>query len=150
VSWGDESHEHMPDADRLRSLLVGKTVLTATMSDEPPDKYDVGPTGTIALSDGTVLKVWGNDGGCACDAGCYPLSEVNVTNGIVTNVEVEERPDGDFTDDCPECGKGWGCEHRGYYRIYVVTPDERSLLASFDGSDGNGYYGTGWWLQVAS
>lgn len=146
-----DDNEHMPDEDRLRALLVGRSVTSAEVTDEKPEPYSAGPTGTLTLDDGTTLKVWGNDGGCACDAGCYPLSALNAPGGVITNVEVEAKPDEGYT--CPECkaeGRDWwdDCPHRGWYRVFVVTADERTLLASFDGSDGNGYYGTGWWLRV--
>lgn len=140
--------EHMPDEDRLRSILVGRRVVGAEVSeDSPPDAYSSGPTGTLTLDDGTVLKVWGNDGGCACTAGRYPLADLNTCDAAIMNVEVEEAPDDDYgTCDCGE----YGCEHVGFYRVFVLSfPNaERTLLASFEGSDGNGYYGTGWWLSV--
>ena len=146
-----ESSEETPTADRLRELLIGKSIVSATVTDENPDPYMQGPTGTLMLSDGTLLKVWGNDGGCACSAGCYPLAMLNAPDGVITNVEVDEKPDDDYT--CPECkaeGKTWAdeCPHRGWYRVYVVAEDKRLTLASFEGSDGNGYYGTGWWMRV--
>lgn len=146
-----DDSEETPTADRLRELLVGKSITSATVVDEKPEPYTQGPTGVLTLSDGTVLKVWGNDGGCACDAGCYPLTMLDAPDGIITNVEVDAKPDEDYT--CPECkaeGRNWDydCTHRGWYRVYVVAEDKRHPLASFEGSDGNGYYGTGWWMRV--
>lgn len=140
--------EHMPDAERLRALLYGRKVVKAEIRDESPESWTVGPTGYLTLDDGTVLKVWGNDGGCACSAGCYPLTVLNTWDNAITNIEVEERPDGEG-GPCHTCGKSYCYEHyeEGSYRIYVVAED-RHLLASFEGSDGNGYYGTGWWLTV--
>lgn len=144
--------EYMPNEDRLRELLAGRKVVSAVISDESPERYESGPTGTLTMDDGTVLKVWGNDGGCACSAGCYPLAHLNEVEGVITNVEVEECPDSEYNDEpCPTCGakRCWG--HRGWYRIFVVTEATgRSLLASFEGTDGNGYYGTGWWLRVSA
>lgn len=131
--------EHMPDEDRLRALLFGKTVVLAEIVDEPPESYTSGPYGRLTLSDGTVLEVWGNEGGCSCSAGDYPLTELNACDNAITNVEIEAHPTGDDHNDYTE----------GFFRIFVVAEDRR-LLASFDGSDGNGYYGTGWWLRVAS
>lgn len=146
--------EHMPDEDRLRALLFGRRVVSVEMREErPPDSYygyHTWPVGTLTLDDGSVLKVWGNEGRCACSAGDYPLTELNAVDNAITNVEVEERPDGDDVP-CRTCGKDWcyGDDHErgGWYRIFVVAED-RHLLASFEGSDGNGYYGTGWWLTV--
>ena len=141
--------EHMPSEDRLRELLVGKSVVSAEIRNESPERYSSGPTGYLTLSDGAVLKVWGNDGGCACSAGCYPLTALNGCENVITNVEVEEHPDGDDAK-CKTCGKSWCYEHdnQGYYRIFVYAEDKRLPLASFEGSDGNGYYGSGWWLTV--
>ena len=144
--------EEMPSEDRLRDLLVGRTVVSAEVADtRPPDGYSTGPTGTLMLSDGATLKVWGNDGGCACDAGCYPLAHLASAEGVITNVEVEENPADDTLRACRICGgRTWECIHPdGWYRVFVVTEAAgRSLVASFEGSDGNGYYGTGWWLMV--
>ena len=144
--------EGIPSAERLRELLVGRSIVSAAVVDEKPEPYTAGPTGTLTLSDGTVLKVWGNEGCCGCSAGWYELSALNAPGGVITNVEVDEKPDEDY-GTCPECkaeGRGWDydCPHRGWYRVFVVTADERTMLASFEGSDGNGYYGTGWWLRV--
>lgn len=139
--------EHMPDEIRLRELLVGKKIVSAVIRNEMPEPYTSGPFGLLTLSDGLVLKVWGNDGGCSCDAGCYPLETLNGCDNMITNVEVEERAD-DESHPCPDCGKKY-CEHGGWYRIFVYADNEKINLASFEGSDGNGYYGTGWWLTVA-
>lgn len=38
--------------------------------------------------------------------------------------------------------------HEGHYRIFVFTENQRINLMQFDGTDGNGYYGTGFWLLV--
>lgn len=137
--------EHMPDEARLRELLVGKKVVNAEIRDVSPESYAYGPTGFLTLSDGTVLRVWGNTGGCSCGAGDYSLTRLNGCDNAITNVKVEERPDGD--DKCPDCGE-WSCDHNGWYRIFVFAEDKGVELASFEGSDGNGYYGTGWWLSV--
>lgn len=141
--------EHMPDEQRLRALLVGRKVERVDVSQEAPEQYSSGPTGYLHLSDGTVLKVWGNDGGCACTAGCYPLTRLDAVDNVITNVEIEAQPDSDDGDPCRVCGEKWCYEHAGWYRVYVFTGHDRTALASFEGTDGNGYYGTGWWLSVA-
>jgi len=127
----------MPSKDRLKELLVGKKIVEARMEDVPPEDYGAGPTGFLTLSDGMKLKVWGNDGGCACNAGCYPLSALNRVDNVITNVEVIENPHGDNDDD-----------YLGFYRIFVYAEHELIQLASFDGTDGNGYYGTGYYIEV--
>lgn len=141
--------EQQPTVERMKELLVGKTIVEVKLVEESPYPHTQGPTGILTLSDGTTLKLWGNDGGCACDAGCYPLKELNPVSGIITNVEIEDAPDDDGAL-CPICNKKYCTdeEHGGYYKIFVVTTDERVTLASFVGSDGSGYYGTGWWMYV--
>lgn len=139
--------EDLPTEERLKELLVGKSIVSGYVTNENPIKHEAGPSGRLILNDGTILIVWGNDGGCACDAGCYPLAQLASSTNMITNVEVEAKPD--FDNDCEECKTyDRDCPHRGFYRIFVVANDERVQLASFEGSDGNGYYGTGWWLAV--
>lgn len=150
------AEEHCPTEERLAELLVGRSVTMTRVVEESPEPYTAGPTGYLTLDDGKVLKVWGNDGGCACSAGCYPLSELHTVPNVITNVELDEDPAGDDRP-CRSCGStSWQCDCRydeknyyeGHYRIFVFAEDRRHMLASFDGTDGNGYYGSGWWLQV--
>lgn len=153
-----ETAEHMPSEDRLRELLVGRKVVEARIDDEPsPDRWDDrGPVGHLTLSDGTKLQVWGNDGGCACSDGCYPLAHLAAVDNVITNVEVEEWRDGDCREGpaCRTCDAKYYCdedghENAGYFRVFVYADNERINLASFEGTDGSGDYGTGWWLNVA-
>ncbi|GAA2237456.1 hypothetical protein GCM10010401_07030 [Rarobacter faecitabidus] len=113
------------DQSEIGNLLIGKSV-TKVADDH------------LLLSDGTLVKLVGNDGGCACSAGCYDLTELNGTENVITNVEFEDKPGSDYADD-------W---HDGYYKIFVLAGDQRINLATFEGSDGNGYYGTGYWILV--
>jgi len=138
MSWNDD--ELMPDTDRLRTLLVGKKITNAEMVDGlPEDAWGLAPTGVLTLDDGTVLELFGHDGGCACNSGCYELTELvgdGIPDNVITDVQLDESPSGDDQ------------EGDGYYRIFVYTANQEILLASFDGTDGNGYYGTGWYLRV--
>ena len=34
------------------------------------------------------------------------------------------------------------------YKIFVLAQDQRFALAEFEGDDGSGYYGTGFWFKV--
>lgn len=141
--------EETPSVERMRELLVGKSITKVELIEQMPKPWWDEPYGLITLSDGMVLKIWGNTGGCACGAGDYPLTELNPIEGVITNVEIETVPDEDF-GVCPVCKEKYCATkgHRGYYRIFVVAEDKRLTLASFEGTDGNGYYGTGWWLLV--
>lgn len=103
----------------------------------------------LLLDDGTVIKAIGHEGGCICGAGDYDLSVLNGVDNIITRVEFDYAPAGD--GEYPEHGKHpddpedkW----TGYYRIFVYADNEQVNLMQFDGSDGNGYYGTGFELLV--
>jgi len=92
----------------------------------------------LLLDNGTLLKLVGNDGGCACSAGCYDLTSLNGVENVITSVEFDDDPD---SDDMPY-------DHKGAYRIFVFAGERRINLATFEGSDGNGYYGTGYHIMV--
>lgn len=124
------------DRDVITKLLLGKKVVKADREH-------------LLLDDGTTIKAIGHDGGCACNAGCYDLSVLNGVDNIITRVEYDYRPagDGDKVEgsghpDDPED------EWSGYYRVFVYADNQRINLMQFDGTDGNGYYGTGFELLV--
>ena len=111
------------DVAKIRAVLVGHKV------EKVAEDH-------LMLDDGTVLRLEGNDGGCCCGAGDYFLKELNGCDNVITNVEVEAKPGGE------EYGT-----YEGVYKIFVFAEDKR-LLASFEGSDGNGYYSTGFNIAV--
>lgn len=131
---GDET-----DVETLRKLLIGRSVVSVHLGGDGLPKYGYAyPEGSVTLDDGTVLLLAGNTGGCICGAGDYELRRLNdmPINGI-TNVEVTEET---FGDDRYEPDR--------VYRIFVLAQDQRFELAAFEGNDGNGYYGTGFWFTV--
>lgn len=117
------------DYSDIRALLVGRTV---TKIDK--DK--------LRLDDGRVLKLKGNEGGCSCNAGDYDLVELNGIDNIITHVEFVDHPSGDYYDE--ECDS----EDCGTYKIFVYAENKKINLATFEGTDGNGYYGTGYSIEV--
>lgn len=125
---------HTPNVDELRELLLWHKIVKAEIRDETPED-GMPPVGYLTLDNGTRLKVWGNDGGCACSNGCYSLTELNTVDNAITAVEVLEDP-------------ATYNEGAGIYAVFVLAEDRRIKVAEFSGDDGNGYYGTGWWLEV--
>lgn len=111
------------DHTQVEELLMGRTV-TVT-----------GPH-SLRLDNGTELELPDTDGGCGCSAGCYDLTVLNRVDNIITKVEFVNSPDDDYTDG------------QGIYQIFVLAGDERINLATWEGSDGNGYYGTGYSIIV--
>ena len=118
------------EEDKLREVLVGRKIVNAERKGD--GEFD----GTLTLDDGTVLELEGNDGGCACSAGCYYLTNVAKVDNIITNVTI-------YQDPAEDDGEG-----AGVYEIYVIADNEQVNVARFEGDDGNGYYGTGFSIRV--
>lgn len=139
----DSSHDH-EDVDALRAALVGRSVVAVRLTPDATETVgEWGPTlqGEVYLDDGQVLKLAGNGPECACSAGEYDLTRLNdmPINGI-TDVQVEV--------DSSRVDPKWG-EGPQVYQLFVLAQDDRIELAAFEGDDGNGYYGTGFWFSVA-
>jgi hypothetical protein len=111
------------DEQDITALLMGHSVTVA------------GDSGLL-LDDGTLLEIIPNQGGCVCSSGDYDLTELNGVENVITRVDFETTN----TDD-------WGGTS---YRIFVYAGDARVNLMSVDGSDGNGYYGTGYEIRAKS
>ena len=107
------------DEKELKDLLVGHKVTQVVDA-------------TLTLDDGTSLYFEANEGCGGCGSCCYTLNELNKVDNIITNVEITTADEGYDT----------------YYRIYVYA-EQPQLLAEFEGSDGNGFYGTGFTITVS-
>lgn len=111
------------DAEAITALLVGRKITKVSDTE-------------LLLDNGTALRLEGHEGGCSCGAGDYELTELNGCDNIITSVELVNSPDSDYD------------EGDGTYRIFVIADNQRINLATFTGSDGNGYYGTGYYIHV--
>lgn len=111
------------DAAEIAALLIGHSVVK--VSDD-----------TLILDDGRRLTFVGHEGGCSCGSGDYELTELNGVDNIITEVTLAELAESD------------DLEGRGHYKIFVFADNQRINLATFEGYDGNGYYGTGYSIQV--
>ena len=116
------------DKKEIRNLLLGRKV-------ERVDNEH------LLLDDGTVIKAIGREGGCVCCAGDYELWVLNGVDNVITAVEFDYAPG-------IEGRSNWPDDHEGYYRIFVYADNQKINLMQFDGSDGNGYYGTGFEILV--
>jgi hypothetical protein len=117
-----ENQFYNPNAADLSEVLVGRKVVRAESGDftTTHDRRTETYEGRLLLDDGTTLLARGNTGGCICGAGDYPLESLSTVDNVITKVEVEANPGGDMYD-----------EYIGSYRIF-----------------GNGYYGTGFEIEV--
>lgn len=115
-------------------LLVGHRIVKAEMN--LPGDYGRNDNGKLTLDDGTEIAVIPNIG-CLCGSGDYYITRLATTENIITAIRIVDDPAGDGTD-----GTG--------YAIYVITGNDEINVLQIDGDDGNGYYGTGYWLEINS
>ena len=132
------------DETEIAELLVGRRIVAAEKGNFViPGRSaweDDNAEGKLVLDDGTVLYLAGNVGGCSCGAGDYQLEKLATVDNIITSARVESNPGGDdYLNDSYDDGA---------YRIFVVADAVEINVAEFVGSDGNGYYGTGFELHV--
>ena len=90
---------------------------------------------TLYLDNGVELEVLSNEGCGGCSSGWYSITELNECDNVITNVEFECSDIDDEYDDTS-------------YRIFVYAEDKRIKILQVDGTDGNGYYGTGYSIRV--
>ena len=115
---------YIPDDERMvKKLLVGHSV----------KKVD---ENILQLDNGIKLRFIGNDG-CSCGAGEYDITELNECDNIITNVEFIDEKIGN---------KDWEDSHS--YKLFVYSENKKIKLVQCDGDDGNGYYGTGYHIDV--
>lgn len=90
---------------------------------------------TLYLDNGTTLEVVGNVGCGGCASGNYDVTELNECDNVITNVEFV----------CDDDDSEWGDTS---YKIFVYAENKKIKIIQVDGTDGNGYYGTGYSIIV--
>lgn len=145
-------HLDHTDHEAIEALLMGRRIVSAEMGNAtiPDAQYSWYCTaeGVLTLDDGTHVYVKGNEG-CACSAGDYPLTHLASVDNVITAVRFDDHPGGDEYYRADTDAEGDSYE--GWYRIFVVADAVEVNVVSFEGTDGNGYYGTGYdlWVQRA-
>lgn len=111
--------------EAIRNLFVGKKVVKA-------DGHE------LTLSDGMILQIIPNEGGCSCGAGDYYLDNINKFDSVITDVEVKVfgGESGSWDEDAHT------------YQLFVYSGGISTSVADIKGDDGNGYYGTGFDIYV--
>lgn len=124
MSWHyDPSDLSESDTAKITELLVGHKV-TKVADDK------------LTLDDGTVLTIYPNEGCGGCTSGDYGITELNGCDNIITSVSVtSEDKKADY-------------EIETIYRIFVYAENKQINLLTVEGTDGNGYYGTGYAINV--
>ena len=105
----------------IEELLLGHKVTV--------DDYD-----NLVLDNGVMLQINPNIGCGGCESGNYYLEHIASVNNAITNVEFVEE----FEDDC----------YYEHYKIFVIADGMTTELLDVYGTDGNGYYGTGYTIDV--
>lgn len=105
----------------IKELLLGHKVTV--------DDYD-----NLVLDNGIMLQINPNIGCGGCESGNYYLEHIASVNNAITNVEFVEE----FEDDC----------YYEHYKIFVIADGMTTELLDVYGTDGNGYYGTGYTIDV--
>ena len=119
-----KNYLYMPEKENeryLKELLIGHSITKVYAN-------------ILELDNGVRLEFWGNEG-CSCGSGCYDITELNECQNVITNVEFED-----------EVNDSWVEEHS--YKIFVYAENKKIKLLQCDGDDGNGYYGTGYHINI--
>lgn len=111
------------DENAIRELLMFRKIVKA--------KND-----TLYLDNGIELEVCPNSGCGGCSSGWYDIVELNDCDNAITNVEF--CCDEDTNDDYDDTS----------YKIFVFAENKKIKILQVDGSDGNGYYGSGYSIIV--
>lgn len=90
----------------------------------------------LFLDNGVELEVYPNEGCGGCSAGWYNIVELNGCDNVITNVEF-------YRDDVQ-----YNYEIETSYKIFVFAENQQIKILQVDGSDGNGYYGSGYSIIV--
>lgn len=113
------------NTEEIAALLIGRSITDVVNEN-------------FILDDGTKLQVVPNEGCGGCISGYYSVDFMNKVDNVITNVT--------FSEDYEE-------RYRTVYTINVYTEGTYSEngepLLSVSGSDGNGYYGTGYRINVS-
>lgn len=113
------------DEAQIRDLLIGHSV------------RQTGPN-ELTLDNGTVLQVSGNEGCGGCSSGWYDVSALGEAPNAILSVDFTEGEKADGSR-YPET----------VYSIFVYQEGiDPVALVEVTGDDGNGYYGTGYHIDV--
>ena len=118
------------DEKEIEELLLGHKIV----ADENND--------ALILDNGVVLQINPNVGCYGCESGNYYLQHITSVNNAITNVEFVndyEVNDDDYYDEE---------DYYQHYRIFVIADGVTTELLDVYGTDGNGYYGTGYTIDV--
>lgn len=95
----------------------------------------------LTLDDGTQLVAMGRGGGCVCGQGDFEFTKAfyqGSPTARIMNAMVEMEGADWYDMDISATG----------FKVFVIVEDEKLPLLEFDGYEGDGLYGRGFWLSV--
>jgi hypothetical protein len=135
-----------PDYDTpdTLSLLIGRYVTNIEVgtfiTDYTMDECEKRQA-RLTLDDGTQLVAIGRSGGCSCGQGDFEFTKAfyqGSPTARIMNAMVEMEGEDWYDGDISATG----------FKVFVIVEDEKLPLLEFDGCEGDGYYGRGFWLSV--
>lgn len=140
--YGDPQDSPNPDKPDTLGLLIGRYVTNTETGTFVTDDWMEDcekPQALLTLDNGTQLLAMGRGGGCSCGQGdfeftkafCQGSPTARIMNAMV-DMEGEEDYGGDISATA--------------FKVFVVVDDQKLPLLEFDGYEGEGYYGRGFWL----
>lgn len=135
-----------PDTEQgdTMCLLIGRYVTNIELGTFITNSYmdeSEKPQALLTLDDGTQLVAVGRSGGCSCGQGDFEFTKAfyqGSPTARIMNVTVEME------------GEEWygGRISATGFKVFVIVDDEKLPLLEFDGDEGEGYYGRGFWLYT--
>lgn len=142
--YGDPQDAPSPDAPDTLGLLIGRYVTnieTGTFITDSWMEDCEKPQALLTLDDGTQLVAMGRCGGCVCGQGDFELINAfrqGSPSARITNAMVEMEGEPGYGEDISATG----------FKVFVIVDDEKLPLLEFDGYEGDGCYGRGFWLYA--
>lgn len=130
-----DDYVYNPDLDDWEALLVGRRIVATEIKGFEEESCAI-----VTLDNGKRFRVKGNDGCGGCSSGWYWVTHLQGVDNIITSVSLETEPVSTGT-------MGWG-EEAWIYRVFVITNGLSTEFLRVEGDDGNGYYGTGYYLEL--
>ena len=117
-----ESIKHY-NISELKEVFVGRKVTDT-------DKT----AGVLTLDNGVKVRVIPNEGADCCDSGHYFLENLESFEHVIMNVRVKDKE----------------IKNKKRFDLYVYAAKVKAhqKVITVSGSDGNGYYGTGFSIEV--
>ena len=133
-----------PDNPDTLGLLIGRYVTnieTGTFITDSWMEDCEKSQALLTLDDGTQLVAMGRGGGCVCGQGDFEFIKAfyqGSPTARIMNAMVEMEGDEWYDMDISATG----------FKVFVIVEDEKLPLLEFDGYEGDGFYGRGFWLTA--